>query len=240
MTIISTSQPYFSPYPGLFFKAHLSDILVILDTVQFPRGTTWLTRNRFKNDKGNLWMTIPVWKRGMGLQRIDEVKICHEFFFTKKHLTSLRTAYANAPFFSEHLGFLEEIFSRRFEKLIDLNLMIIRYLLEYLHISTRIISLSELGIGGRGDQLLMEICRGLEGSHLLAQKAAKKYLNGDSFEMAGIHLKFFRPPSLVYPQLWGSFIPNLSIFDLIFNCGPKAYDILVGGHSPEISARDGF
>jgi hypothetical protein len=66
--IVSANQPYFFPYPGFFYKAHHSDIFVILDTVQFPRGTTWITRNRFKNHQGSLWMTLPVRKKGLGLQ----------------------------------------------------------------------------------------------------------------------------------------------------------------------------
>ncbi|MBW1702349.1 MAG: WbqC family protein [Deltaproteobacteria bacterium] len=35
-----------------------------------------------------------------------------------------------------------------------------------------------------------------------------------------------RPISWHKPQLWGPFIPNLSAFDLVFNCGPKAHTIL--------------
>ena len=73
--ILTTNQPYFAPFPGFFYKAHLSDIFVLLDAVQFPRGTTWISRNRFKNDRGTLWMTIPVWKKGLGLQNIDAVGI---------------------------------------------------------------------------------------------------------------------------------------------------------------------
>jgi hypothetical protein len=88
--ILSTNQPYFSPFPGFFYKAYLSDIFVILDQVQFPLGTTWLSRNRYKNDQGTLWMTVPVWKKGLGLQRIDEVKICHEGRWAKKHQESLK------------------------------------------------------------------------------------------------------------------------------------------------------
>jgi hypothetical protein len=227
--ILSTNHPYFSPFPGFFYKAHLSDIFVILDGVQFPRGTTWTSRNRFKNDQGTLWMTVPVWKKGLGLQRIDEVRICHEGRWGKKHLVSLMNAYANAPYFMEHLDFVKNIFSPGFEKLIDLNLEIIHYLLSQLHINTKVILLSELGIEARGDQLPIEICREMGASHFLAQSAAKKFLNGELFQEAGIQLEYSKLPTIVYPQLWGSFIQNLSTFDLLFNCGPKAHDILIAG-----------
>ncbi|NVM57926.1 MAG: WbqC family protein [Desulfobacterales bacterium] len=49
--IVSAYQPFFSPFPAFFYKAHLSDLMVILDDVQFPLRTTWITRNRFKNDQ---------------------------------------------------------------------------------------------------------------------------------------------------------------------------------------------
>jgi hypothetical protein len=61
--MISVNQPYFFPFGGFFYKAYLFDNFVILDDVQFPRGTTWITRNRFKNAQGSLWMTVPVIKK---------------------------------------------------------------------------------------------------------------------------------------------------------------------------------
>jgi hypothetical protein len=227
--ILSANQPYFSPFSGFFYKAHQSDIFVILDQVQFPLGTTWLSRNRFKNDQGTLWMTVPVWKKGLGLQRIDEVKICHEGRWAKKHLESLKSAYGKAPYFNDHLEFVKAMFSLSVERLLDLNMEIIRYLMGQLHMETKLVLLSELGIEARGDQMLIEICKKLGASHFLAQHATKKFIDADLFQKAGINLEYFKPPSLIYPQLWGSFIPNLSTFDLLFNCGPKARDILIEG-----------
>lgn len=226
--IISAYQPYFAPFSGFFAKALRSDLLIIMDRVQFPRATTWLTRNRFKNDQGTLWMTIPVWKKGFGLQRINEVRICHEGRWARKHLASLKSAYANAPFFEDHVTFLEKIFSERFEKLIDLNLKIVEYLMKHLRIPTKIKLLSKLQIETGEPRLSVEICKKLGATQFLAQSGAKKYLDQEAFEKADISLKLFnaRPP--VYPQLWGQFIPNLSVFDLIFNCGPKGHDILSG------------
>jgi hypothetical protein len=173
-------------------------------------------------------MTVPVWKKGLGLQEIGEVQICHEGRWAKKHLDSLKNAYGKAPYLEDHLNFMEEMFSLKYEKLIDLNLEIIRYLLSHLHIDTKVILASELEIETRGDQLLIDICRKMGISQFLAQTATRKYLNANLFQEAGIQIKYFKPPSLVYPQLWGTFVPNLSSFDLIFNCGPKAHDILTG------------
>lgn len=223
--ILAASRPYFAPYPGYFFKAHLADVFVILDSVQFPRGTTWITRNRFKNDQGTLWMTIPVRKKGLGLQPIHRVKICREERRLRKHIESLKHAYRHSPYFGEHGRFLAESLTDDSEKLIDLNLGIIRYLMQSLGIRTRLDCLSDLGIQGAGPHLLIEICKAFDATAYLAQRSARSHLDVGLFEAAGIEVKFVAPPQSIYPQLWGDFIPDLSTFDLLFNCGPRAGEI---------------
>ncbi|MEN6318934.1 MAG: WbqC family protein [Syntrophaceae bacterium] len=230
--IISANQPYFCPYPGFLYKALLSDVLVILDEVQFPQRTTWIRRNRFKNDQGTLWMTIPVWKKGLGRQQINQVRVCYEGRWARKHPESLKSFYVNAPYLGDHLGFIEEIFSSRFEKLIDLNLAIIRYLLNCLQIETRLVLLSELGVKGQATQLLVDVCKAMGASTFVAQSQAEKYLDSDLFRKNGIEPSYFRYSAPIYPQLWGDFIANLSTFDLVFNCGPRARDILMH-HQPD-------
>ena len=227
--IISTSRPYFAPFPGFFYQANLCDIFVILDTVQFPRGSSWITRNRFKNDQGTLWMTIPVWKKGLGLQRIDDVRICHDGRQAQKQLLSLKQAYAHAPYLSDHLPFVENLFSTAFDRLIDFNMAIIGHLMLYLGVDTEIRRLSELNIKTGGEILPVEICRFFNASTYVAPAAAGKHLNAALFEKAGIELRYAQARSCTYPQLWGDFIPDLSAFDLLFNCGPKAREILFSG-----------
>lgn len=225
--IISANQPYFCPYPGFFYKAWLSDVLVLLDEVQFPRRTTWLSRNRFKNDQGELWLTIPVWKKGLGLQNINRVKICREGRWPRKHLASLTAAYGHAPYLEEHVPFLEKMFSPGFTRLVDLNVAVIRYLLACFQVDTKVVLQSELRVTGQGTGLLVELCRALGATTFLTLAPVTKYLEADRFAQAGIELRPFTYVAPVYPQLWGEFLANLSAFDLIFNCGPKARDILL-------------
>jgi hypothetical protein len=227
--IVSAHRPYFCPFPGFFYKAMKSDVFVLLDDVQYPRGTTWINRNRFKNDQGCLWMTVPVWKKGLGLQNINEVRICHEGRWQRKHLESLKVAYGNAPYFREHLHLFEEVFSPGCcTALIDMNLEIIRYLMDVLGIETEIVLLSGMDMRNNGSRLLIDVCRFLGGSVFLAQCSARTYLDEFLFQDAGIQLLYVTPPAIVYPQLWGDFIGNLSVFDLLFNCGPKSRELMMG------------
>lgn len=227
--ILSAHQPYFAPFPGFFYKAWMSDLFVILDDVQFPQGTTWISRNRFKSHQGALWITVPVWKKGLGLQKISDVRICYQGRWARKHLESLKTAYKKAPYLSEHLEFLAETFSEKNKRLVDLNLAVIHHLMGALAIKTRLVLLSDLNIPSTGSRRLMDLCTKLGAGQFLAQTPAKKFMDEKLFRDAGVELRFINPPAPIYPQLWGDFIHNLSVFDLVLNCGPKSRDILIGG-----------
>ena len=52
--------------------------------------------------------------------------------------------------------------------------------------------------------------------------SSHKYLDEDLFEKSGIQLVYYKYEPPVYPQLWGDFIANLSVFDLLLICGPKS------------------
>ena len=84
---------------------------------------------------------------------------------------------------------------------------------------------------GKGTGLLVELCRALGATTFLTLAPAKKYLEADLFAQAGTELRPFNYVAPVYPQLWGDFLANLSAFDLVLNCGPKARDIVLK-HQP--------
>jgi hypothetical protein len=224
--ILSAAQPYFAPYPGFFEKMLKSDVFVLLDTVQFPRGGTWMTRNRFKNDQGTLWIRVPVHRKGLGLQRIDRVRRLRDPNQIRKQLSGIASAYRHAPFFTDHFGALKAALESATESLAELNISLIRYAARQLGVRSRVVRLSETDAGLKGAALPADLCRRYGADTFLAQSHARKYLERRPLDAEGVRVLFFRPRTCVYPQLWGGFVANLSIFDLLFCCGPKAGTVI--------------
>jgi hypothetical protein len=203
-----------------------ADCMVLLDDVQFPQGRGWVNRNRLKNEQGELWLTVPVRKKGRGLQIIREVEICNETDWRRKQLQSIRQNYANAPYLREYFPIMESIYKENNRLLIELNLNIIKFLWEALSLKTELYIQSELGVTGKGTELIINICKHVKADTYTTFHIAEKHLEVPRMYQSGIQIKFptFHPP--VYPQLWGDFIYNLSTLDMLLNCGGKSRDII--------------
>ena len=70
---ISLHQPNFLPWLGFFDKMAKSDVFVIFDDVQFPRGKTYTSRTRIVNGEPR-WLTVPIKKKSRML-KINETEI---------------------------------------------------------------------------------------------------------------------------------------------------------------------
>ena len=102
--IVACHQPNYLPWLGFFHKMRLADVFVILDVVQFPRGASWVNSNRVKTPNGQLWLTIPVRKKGLGLQSIYEVEIDNTHNWKRKHFLALAHSYKRTPYFYDYVG----------------------------------------------------------------------------------------------------------------------------------------
>ena len=224
--IVACHQPLYLPWPGLFYKAMRADALVLLDHVAFPMGRSWISRNRLKNAEGAFWLTVPVKRKGRHNAPINSVEIFSERNWGRKHAESIRQAYANAPYLEDHFSFFDRIFQKPWKKLIDLNLAVFDYLKTVLNIPTPIFLSSKLKAPGHGSDLLVDICRNLGADTYLTLRAAGKYLDPAVFDKASIVLDEFSLNIPVYPQLWGTFVSNLSVLDMLLCCGPKSANMV--------------
>ena len=214
------------PWPGIFYKAMQAEKLVLLDDVQFPLGGSWVNRNRLKNDQGELWLTVPVWKRGRSFQPIDKVEICNEENWQNKHFLSLEHAYKNGPYWDQHFRFFQEIYRKQRQNLLGLNLKILDYLRLALGIAQPFLRSSTLAIEAKGSQRLVDICKGFGARKYLTIASSYKFLDEDLFRHHGIQIVYYKYEPPIYPQLWGDFIANLSVLDLILTCGPKSAGLI--------------
>jgi hypothetical protein len=224
--IAACYQPYFMPWPGFFAKAMRADLMVLLDDVQFPLGSSWVSRNRIKTKDGQLWLSVPVLRKGRSLQKIHEVEIFNQSGWGKKLCQRLAFAYHHAPYLTDHQPFFDRVFHKRWTHLLPLNLTVLDYLRGTLELKTPFQRSSQLRIVATGTSLLVEICRRLGADVYLSSAPGRKYIDEELFRQAGIEVRYFkfRPPA--YPQLWGSFLPNLSVVDILFNCGPRSRQII--------------
>lgn len=217
-------QPGYIPWLGFFDQLVKSDIFVIYDDVQFDKHS-WRNRNRIKTLQGAQWLTVPVLTKGQNKPTNREIRINNNIGWQKKHIKSISQNYYNAPYFKDYFYSLEKILSQSWEYLFDLNMKLIYFLAESLRINTKIVFSSELGINGEKADRVMDICLHLKATEYLTGDLAKDYLDETAFLKNKINLIYHNYQHPVYRQLYGEFVPYLSVIDLLFNHGKESLKI---------------
>lgn len=217
--IVSAHQPNFAPWLGFFDKALHSDVLVLLDTVQFiKRG--YQNRARIKASTGPRWLTVPVISKGRYDQATRDVEIDETAAWRAVHLRTLQTVLARAPYRDELLAVVEPIYGRDdLHLLTDLNMEIIRAVADRLGIATRLVLASELPTEGSSTRLMVSLTEAVGGDVYLSGPTGRKYLEPELFDEAGLELRYHSFDVVEYPQPYGAFEPGLSCLDYIANCG---------------------
>lgn len=223
MTTVSIHQPGYLPFMGFFKKIQSCDIFVELDDVAYTRSD-FDNRNRIRTHDGSMFLTVPVLNKFN--QKLNEVKITNNENWNHKHVMAIKNNYQKSLYFEKYWWDLEHIMMNKWEKLLDLNLSIIKYIYNELQLETKIIKSSELEINLSGSEKILEICKKLKCTTYLSGPFGKNYLDEKSFFDSGIKVVYenFKHPN--YNQIHDNFIPNLSIIDLLFNEGDLSRTIL--------------
>lgn len=228
--IVAIHQPNYLPWLGYFYKMWESDLFVFLDSVQFPRGQSFANRNRIKVHNGTTWLTIPVSTSAgtEGKVSYNEVQFANDKW-RRKHLKTLQMNYKRADYYDDIFPMMEEEIERN-ENFVGLNIGLIQTFAEYLDIQTETVRLSDLlDTYGEKTQLIIDICGAIGArEYLSGTGGGKEYNDEQLLNKHGISLKYSQFKHPEYPQLWDGFEPNLSIIDLLFNCGPDSKKVLFG------------
>ncbi len=224
---LAVHQPNYLPWPGYFSKMAQCDIFVILDTVQFPRGSSVANRNLIKTPNGSQMLTVPVKRKGLSLQRYDEVLVLPGW--SKQHLKALKLNYAKALHIEEIFPQLEQVLPDT-GYLLNINYAFIKLVYDLIQLETKLVFISSLPQFAdlRKNELIVALCQHFSADSYLSGSGGEAYNQPDIFKKHGLKLEYLNYQPITYPQLWGSFIPHLSIVDMLLNCGTdRTRDLLL-------------
>ncbi len=232
---VAINQPTFLSWMGYYALLDVCDTFVVYDDVVFSHQS-WQHRNKIRNQDSRMWLTVPIVRREG--QLINEVLINHSTHWQKDHYKSIKQNYSRTLSYRQYIKAFEEIYEARWEKLVDLNMALIKEMARHLHIKMpQIIKSSDMVTSGHKTDRLIPILKELKADTYISGVAAKDYLEVEKLNEVGIGVQWFEYEHPIYPQR-GEFIPYLSVLDLLFNTGDKAVEYLRQGVNL-VNAREG-
>jgi len=231
---LSAHQLNFLPYPGLIAKINYSDIFIYLTKIQFEKKS-WQSRNQIINGNKPLLLSVPI-KNKDKIQNIEKIENNNEMDWKKKHLKSISINYKKSKYYFKYINFFEELYSKKWEKIEDLNIYILKYLIKELNIKTKIFSDKDYNFKKKKNDLLIDMCIATKASCYISNKGSQNYVDLQIFKQKKINHYFINYKNIEYEQGQNKFIPNLSIFDMLFFCGQeKTENIVKNTNNLEVS-----
>lgn len=210
------STAYFPPVS--YFAAMAQEMgVVYIETCENYQKQSYRNRCRFFGADGVQTLSFPVVHEG-GTHKlpISEIKVDWSKPWPQQHKKALISAYHASACFEYYQDELFAILDSRPERLIDLNMALLRFFIEKIGLPVEIRTTSDYsreGIITEADGSTV-ICEDLR------EKIHPKHPN-TILEDLGLKKPYFQ----VFAQKHG-FQPDLSIMDLLFNEGPESIHYL--------------
>jgi hypothetical protein len=184
--------------PGVYLKEALQADEIAIEAFETYTKQTYRNHCTIFGPNGRQTLSIPVIKANGNHTRTKDVLISEHQPWQKIHWRSIETAYNNSPFFLYYQDHFIHFYERKYTFLLDLNLEILHVLLKILRSNSPV---------------------------TLTKNFQKSYLNARDLRslstpmQPGVQINYPH-----YTQVFESrhsFIPGLSILDIIFNLGPE-------------------
>ena len=216
---VAIVQSNYLPWKGYFDMIAAVDEFILFDDVQYTRRD-WRNRNLIKTPHGTKWLTVPVQVKGKYKQTIRQTKV-DGTDWRAAHWTALQLNYGRAPFFDEVFEMLAPFYTGpAVTHLSEINRQLISMVCKYLGIETKISSTGDYTMVEGKSLRLADLCVQADAKEYVSGPSAKGYIDADMFKARDIALSWFDYSGYpTYPQLWGDFTHQVSIVDLLFNCG---------------------
>lgn len=218
--VVSSHQPNFLPYMGVFYKAAKCDVLVLSDDVQFSKKGmhNW---NRIKTPTGEAKLTLPV--HAHHDMALADVPVVDPQYSVDKLVKTIEQNYRKARHYEEGMVILDAM-KRESTKanlhMTDINIALIRLIMEQFGITPKVLlAKSDLHLTGHKDERIFNMCEQLHADTYLSGTGAAVYHQPEEYARKNIELVYSEYKPIMYDQMYGPFIENLSVIDYVMNCG---------------------
>lgn len=214
---LSGHQPVYLPGIILFTKIALSDEFMFVGHCDAGDGS-WHNRNYIRGAR----LTVPI-KHGGESINATEIDGSH---WKRKHLRSIELQYSKRPYFHIYFDKLKELIEMDWRTLGPLNMALIELFCIWLRLTSEITDSRDYKITGNKTEMLISMCEESGASEYLSNEGARAYVDELKMSRSGIRHRWMKFEHPIYDQGDPEFITNLSIIDLLFNCGPEAARIV--------------
>lgn len=228
---IALMQPYLFPYIGYWRLIQAVDKFIVYDDVNFiKRG--WINRNRILINGEPRYLNIPLIGASQN-KKIYEISMQPREVWQKKFLRTLQINYKASPFFSETYSACEKILALQTDNLSDLLVNQIQVIAERLNIDTDIQKSSRYYNNShlKAQKRVLDICRIEQANIYVNPPNGRSIYESLNFSLHGIDLRFIDSEPVRYEQRSETFIPDLSIIDLLMELGFERLKINLNDYS---------
>ena len=235
--IVAAHQPHYLPWLGYLAKIAAADLFVVMDDLQYEEQN-FQNRNRVKCNHGPIWLTVPL-VHGAQHDRICDKRIANERsprqHWQRRHFETLRIHYQGAPYWRDYEPELRDVYTRRWDRLIDLDLHMLELHLRWFDIRKPVLRASSLGLGGQKTDRVGALCRAVEATtYLSGGGGSRSYLDVAQLGRAGVVVEWHAFAHPRHPQRYPGlgFTSHLAALDLLLNCGPRSRDVIAAPAAP--------
>ncbi len=219
--IVSVHQPVYFPWLGTLHKIAKSDTLVLYDDCLASRPS-WMNRVYIVERGEKKWLTVPIFFSASQRQLARELQTNAITQWPIKHLKTIRQLYSRSTYWEDVQQLILPLHNLRRTQLAAINTVTMRHTLSLLGIRTPIVRSSKLDYD-RATQAcdkLAQIVTAAEGTAYLNGMGAGSYFNDTPFldrNITVLQQRFTEPG--YQPFNAPSFIPGLSVIDVVSNIG---------------------
>jgi hypothetical protein len=231
---VAVTQPNYLPWLGYFDLLDEVDCWVCLDNVALSRRS-FVVRNRVKLLNGDWkWLSLPISYAPRGTS-VRQARLAGSEF-ANRHCRIVEANYRDAPFYADHVDWLKETLEPRESSVAAYSARVVRSIAARIGVSFEFHFASSLApeLRGSAQDKILQLCEALGG--------VDRYYGFAT----GVEAGLYRPPDFAargirfltqdydhptYPQLGVSFVPYLSVLDLLLNVGPNTLRTIRLGRS---------